>query len=176
MKQIIVLTAIIYCAIAVMPLNKKLLIYKNKIEEFQDESEAYEEFHFRLPRNTAPRVYKIEFDPDFEGESFTFKGNSTIIFEVLEPTLTVILHGSNRITIDKDLTELIDKNGVSIIPKKQKWNPLNEFYSIEFEEELEPENYTLKLKWNGIDSAEDWFTRRMGFFRGYDKLENDSLQ
>ncbi|CAD6242389.1 GSCOCG00009477001-RA-CDS, partial [Cotesia congregata] len=113
--------------------------------------------NYRLPHNTAPRVYVIEFDPDFMGESFTFKGNGSVIFEVLRSTPTVILHKSNKISIDKDFTELVDKNEESFKPESQIWHAHNESYAISFQKILEPGNYTLKMKWTGRDAAEDCF-------------------
>lgn len=176
-KQIIViLTIVIVCSIAVKPFNNDPPERKSKITKFLEESEKNKQSNFRLPRNTAPRLYKIELDPNFEGETFTFKGNSTVIFEVLQPTTSVILHKSYKVTIERSFTELIDDNGVIQKPKEQEWKPSIEFYTITFEQTLEPGNYTLKMKWTGRDAAEDWFDQRMGFFRAYDTLANHSRQ
>ncbi|CAD6242385.1 GSCOCG00009475001-RA-CDS [Cotesia congregata] len=145
-------------------------------DSFLIESDIDQEYGHRLPQSTAPRVYVIEFDPDFIGELFTFTGNSTIIFEVLEYTSSVILHRSDKITIDRNFTHLVDINGAAIKPEKQKWSPWNEFYKITFSQKLEPGNYSLKMKWSGIDatgSLYDFGFFRQGFFRAYDKIEND---
>lgn len=130
------------------------------------------QFEYRLPSNTAPRVYIIELDPDFLGEKFTFNGNGTIIFEVLRPTSTVTLHRSNQMDIDNQATELIDESGNVKKPISQDWNPANNFFSIKFESKLNVGNYSLKMSWTGRDGNDDWFSPRSGFYRAVDKDEN----
>ncbi|KAH0560346.1 hypothetical protein KQX54_003721 [Cotesia glomerata] len=169
-KILIILSGVIMCAMAIIPLDRGPPISKSKISKLIQESTANKQMNYRLPHNTAPRVYVIEFDPDFMGESFTFKGNGSVIFQVLRSTATVILHKSNKITIDKDFTELIDQNEESFKPETQIWHAHNESYAISFQKILEPGNYTLKMKWTGRDAAEDWFNQRMGFFRAFDKI------
>ncbi|KAG8041241.1 hypothetical protein G9C98_002229 [Cotesia typhae] len=169
-KIIIILSKVIMCALAIIPLDRGPPISKSKMSKLIEESTANKRLNYRLPHNTAPRVYVIDFDPDFMGESFTFKGNSSVIFEVLRSTPTVILHRSYKITIDKNFTELIDQNEVSFKPESQIWHAHNESYGISFQKILEPGNYTLKMKWTGRDAAEDWFNQRMGFFRAFDRI------
>ncbi|XP_044579221.1 aminopeptidase N-like [Cotesia glomerata] len=172
-KQFIIASAALVCANALLPVvlgpgdN-------SKTAKFLKESEASKQY--RLPRNTAPRVYIIEFDPDFGGEKFTFKGNGSIIFKVLQPTSSVTFHRSNKIAIDKAYTKLIDKNGVVLEPIDQEWNSQNEFYSIKFRNKLKPGNYDLKLKWTGDDAGNDWFDQQSGFFREKDLLDGGQTQ
>ncbi|KAK0077293.1 hypothetical protein PV325_004171 [Microctonus aethiopoides] len=130
------------------------------------------QFEYRLPSNTAPRVYIIELDPDFLGEKFTFNGNGTIIFEVLRPTSTVTLHRSDKMDIDNQATELIDESGNVKKPISQDWNAANNFFSIKFESKLNAGNYSLKMSWTGRDGNDDWFSPQSGFYRAVDKDEN----
>ncbi|KAK0167903.1 hypothetical protein PV327_001758 [Microctonus hyperodae] len=132
------------------------------------------QFEYRLPSNTAPRVYIIELDPDFLGEKFTFNGNGTIIFEVLRPTFTVTLHRSDKMDIDNQATELIDESGSVKKPISQDWNSANNFFSIKFKSKLNVGNYSLKMSWTGRDGNDDWFSPQSGFYRAVDKDENDN--
>lgn len=172
-KQFIIASVALVCANALLPVVSGPGD-NSKTAKFLKEFEASKQY--RLPRSTAPRVYMIEFDPDFVGEKFTFKGNGSIIFEVLQPTSSVILHRSSKIEIDKAYTKLIDKNGVVLEPIDQEWNSQNEFYSIKFQNKLEPGNYDLKLKWTGDDAGNDWFDPQSGFFREKDQLDDGQIQ
>lgn len=130
------------------------------------------ESNYLLSRDTVPRVYIIELDPDFLGDNFTFKGNSTIYFEVLKPTVNVTIHKSNRLDIDEIFTELIYDNGTTQKPIKQTWTLSNEFYTLQFNDKLAIGNYTLKLKWTGGNVNGDSWTLLSGFYRAEDKDNN----
>lgn len=129
---------------------------------------------YRLPHDTEPRLYVLEFDPDIEGEKFTFKGNGTISFKVLQPTTSVTLHRSKKIVIDPDSVAIADENGISHHPIKQEWNSENDFYTIKFEKKLEPGNYTLKINWASDDDENDWFSTDSGFFRVNEEFLNEN--
>lgn len=171
-KDLIIISAALLCATTAMPFGHGLDDTQTAkfLKEFEESKQ------YRLPRSTAPRVYMMEFDPDFAGEKFTFKGNSSIIFQVLQATASVTLHRSNKITIDKDFTKLINEKGISQKPLKQEWTGLNEFYEIKFKNKLKPGYYTLKLKWTGDDAGNDWFSPQSGFFRAENELDNGQSQ
>ncbi|XP_044586467.1 aminopeptidase N-like [Cotesia glomerata] len=129
---------------------------------------------YRLPHETEPRLYVLEFDPDFEGEKFTFKGNGTILFKVLQPTTSVTLHRSNKIVIDPDSVAIVDEKGIVYQPVKQDWNSENDFYTLKFENKLKPGNYTLKINWVSDDYENDWFSTDYGFFRAQEQFTNEN--
>ncbi|XP_057331891.1 leucyl-cystinyl aminopeptidase-like [Microplitis mediator] len=168
-KHLFILSVTLLCALAAMPFfdgsNDDIKITKPLNEQATNK----EALKYRLPNDTAPRVYIIEFDPDFEGEQFTFKGNSTILFEVFQPTTVVTLHKSN-IVIDEDSTELIDASGTSQKPVLQEWTSENDFYTMKFEQTLKPGTYTLKMKWANGDDGHDWSSSELGFNRATDRF------
>ncbi|XP_034944907.1 aminopeptidase N-like [Chelonus insularis] len=147
-------------------------INHKKLAKFLKKSVPTIESKYRLSRNTVPRVYMIELDPDFLGDKFTFTGKCSIIFEVLHPTTSVTLHKSNKLDIQGDATELIHSDGKIEKPLKQTWEAQNEFYTMKFENKLPIGNYTLNMKWSGVDSSEDWFDPYTGFYRAENKGEN----
>lgn len=174
-KHLIILSVTLLCAKAAMPFIDGSTDDIKSTKSLKEQVTNKEVLKYRLPNDTAPRVYIIEFDPDFEGEKFTFKGNSTILFEVLQPITSITLHKSN-IIIDEDSTELIDTKGILQKPILQEWSSENDFYTMKFEQTLEPGNYTLKMKWQSSNDDNDWFSSETGFNRAIDRFGDEKFK
>ncbi|XP_011304152.1 membrane alanyl aminopeptidase [Fopius arisanus] len=118
---------------------------------------------YRLPTNTAPRLYILKLEPHIDDKLFTFDGTSSTVFEVLDPTSSVTLHAAASMKIDETYTNLVHSNGTEEKPVSQKYNSNLQFFNLRFSNELRLGNYTLKLKWKGDDST--WLR---GFYRASD--------
>ncbi|CAD6239930.1 GSCOCG00002424001-RA-CDS, partial [Cotesia congregata] len=100
--------------------------------------------------NVIPHSYSIQLNPySYNGVNSSFIGNSTILFQVFEPSNYLIIHKSRYILMDERYTKVIsNQNGHIYDVTGQWWYPLNDHYIIELKEELKTGNYTLLLRWN----------------------------
>ncbi|XP_044587684.1 thyrotropin-releasing hormone-degrading ectoenzyme-like [Cotesia glomerata] len=118
--------------------------------------------NFRLPNNTKPHLYEIEFDFDFFGKYLPVTGKSFIHFEVIEPTDTITLHKANNVKINEEYTKVEHQKIV-----EQSWSS-EEVYKIKLSNYLTLGNYSLELRWIVNNSN----PKNLGFFYFYDKDKN----
>ncbi|KAH0534698.1 hypothetical protein KQX54_007077 [Cotesia glomerata] len=132
---------------------------------------AKSESSYRLPKTTVPRFYEIELEPHLLEHEFSFTGKSSIVFEVIEPINSVVLHRSKNIFIDREYTEVINETGYSYPVLQHKWVAENEFIKLKIGDNLQIGNYTLKLHWKGYSNA----VKNTGFYRAIDDdVKNNS--
>lgn len=103
-----------------------------------------------LVKNVIPHSYSIQLNPySYNGVNLTFVGNSTILFQVFQPSNYLIIHKGRYILMHKWYTKVISaQNGHIYDVTGQWWYPFNDHYVIELKEELQTGNYTLMLRWN----------------------------
>lgn len=124
----------------------------------------------RLPNNTIPRLYKIEFNPNLFSEKFSFTGRSSIYFEVIQHTNSLILHKSKNLFIDNEYTEISNEVGKIYKVVHQSWNSKRELITIKCSDALEIGNYTLKLQWNGYGNDINF----SGMYRAVDQDDKNN--
>lgn len=157
-NHFIIFSAVLLCVVTAIALVVEPSI--NTETSINNEgSNGIEESKYRLPRNTAPRKYAIELDPNINGEEFTFNGKGIYTFEVLESTRTITLHKSSKIEIDKESIELVTGGKHPPQATFVDWDQHNEFYTIKFDRELEPRNYSLNINWSGRENGLSGFIR-----------------
>lgn len=121
---------------------------------------AQDVVNYRLPEIYSPSHYTVDIRLDrgvFNGNVTTFDGQSTILFNVLEETSAIIIHG---VVIVNNLT-LTDDNG-TVITTTYTYNSLTELLTITANSNLTVNTaYTLGITYTGNF---DLFDMR-GFYR-----------
>ena len=120
----------------------------------------------RLPNVTVPYHYKIKLLPNIVPNNFTFDAESEILFGVLKPTKNVTLNALG-LTFRNEST-IVLTNKEKFLPTRHIIDTARQFLILNFENELQPGNYTLHLEYYGEISIE---TKNAFYISFY---ENDS--
>lgn len=105
--------------------------------------------NYRLPDNVAPMHYNIKIIPYIEEGNFTFDGESTINITIRHITQNLSLH-TLELTIDEAATSLFDNDGIVYTPATYNYDFITHILVLNFDDELLPGNYTLKMRYVGI--------------------------
>ncbi|XP_051168547.1 aminopeptidase Q-like [Leptopilina boulardi] len=127
--------------------------------------------NYRLPNATKPLHYKLKFEPHLSKDNFTFDGEAEILVEILSKTNNITLHSVN-LTIFEEETFLIgeeenNNNNNFSQPIEHIYEDESEFFILKFDNQLQPGNYTLMIKFTGAMNDEP-----RGFF--WDSYTNDN--
>ena len=97
-----------------------------------------------LPKNVKPVRYRLELEPNLD--DFTFSGEESVDFEVLEPTSDVTLN-CVEITIQSSMVTLND--GESIAPRDTVYNESQETVTFKFDAPLPAGPARLDIRYTG---------------------------
>lgn len=115
--------------------------------------------NYRLPDNVTPIHYNIKLIPYIEEANFTFDGEISANITIRHATQNLSLHAL-ELTIDEAATSLFDNDGIVYMPATYNYNNITQILILNFNDELSPGNYTLKMKYVGILNDD-----LLGFFR-----------
>lgn len=115
--------------------------------------------NYRLPDNVTPVYYNIKLIPYIEEGNFTFDGESRVNITIRRETRDLSLH-SLELTIDEAATSLFDNDGIVYMPATYNYDNITQILVLNFDNELSPGNYTLKMRYVGILNDD-----LQGFFR-----------
>ncbi|XP_053976711.1 thyrotropin-releasing hormone-degrading ectoenzyme-like isoform X3 [Hylaeus volcanicus] len=103
---------------------------------------------YRLPNNTVPMHYIIKLIPDIAG-TFSFDGEISAEFKVLEPTASVALHLED-LELNGSATQLKLENGNILKPENHSYDNKTNIMVIHFGSTLEIGTYILRMIFRGI--------------------------
>ncbi|XP_069682409.1 aminopeptidase N-like [Periplaneta americana] len=75
-----------------------------------------EEINFRLSRAVVPTHYRLDIEPHFEDDNFTFYGQVWIDVEVKEDSYYVTLHSSELAILEASVVPLDDNETLDVLP------------------------------------------------------------
>jgi hypothetical protein len=108
----------------------------------------------RLPRSLKPLAYDIKLIPFLIENNFTFNGDVTILFEVLEECENITLHAESLKILDKNVEVRLHQNTINntvIGKKKQYFVESKQFYVVEVDQKLKKGTvYELVIRFTGI--------------------------
>lgn len=116
-------------------------------------TETNDKIHYRLPKNIIPVSYDIALIPHIVENNFTYDGNVSIIIKVLNETSNITLHAHEGLKIIEMATNL-SSNGTIIKPKSHNRVNATDFLTLQFDNKIQPGNYTLKFTFIGNISRE----------------------
>ncbi|EFN62042.1 Puromycin-sensitive aminopeptidase, partial [Camponotus floridanus] len=105
--------------------------------------------NYRLPANVVPVHYNIKLIPYIVEDNFTFEGESNINITIRHVTQTLSLHVL-ELTINETETSLFDNNGIIYTPAMYNYDNITQILVLNFNDELSPGNYILKMRYVGI--------------------------
>ncbi|EFN74466.1 Puromycin-sensitive aminopeptidase, partial [Camponotus floridanus] len=111
--------------------------------------------NYRLPDNVVPVHYNIKLILHILEDNFTiseryfFEGETNVNIITRNVTQNLHLHVLD-LTINETDTSLFDNNGISYTPATYNCNNLTQILVLNFNDELSPGNYTLKMRYVGI--------------------------
>jgi len=106
------------------------------------------ETDYRLPNNTIPVHYKINLTPYLEEGNFTFYGESNVKIEIRVASSKISLH-SKELKINETATTLIKDHGTIYTPIEHIYNDETNTLTLNFENALSSDLYTLNMKFAG---------------------------
>jgi len=106
------------------------------------------ETDYRLPNNTIPIHYKINLTPYLEEGNFTFYGESNVKIEIRVASPKISLH-SKELEINETATTLIKDDGTIYKPTEHIYNDETNILTLNFENALSSNLYTLNMKFAG---------------------------
>ncbi|XP_029162422.1 puromycin-sensitive aminopeptidase-like protein [Nylanderia fulva] len=115
--------------------------------------------NYRLPDIVTPVYYNIKLIPYIEVDNFTFDGEISANITIRRTTSDLSLHALELI-IDEAATSLFDNEGIDHKPATYNYNNITQILVLNFNDELLPGNYTLKMNYVGILNDD-----LQGFFR-----------
>ena len=123
-----------------------------------------------LPKNVKPVRYRLELEPNLD--DFTFSGEESVDFEVLEPTSDVTLN-CVEITIQSSMVTLND--GESIAPRDTVYNESQETVTFKFDAPLPAGPARLDIRYTGElnDKLRGFYRSRYNRHRGPGALPGD---
>lgn len=160
MKNLSLLLLLFLATTSHQVVNRKI----RNILSSEDNSESY-----RLPNNSIPYHYKINFSPHIIPDNFTFNGELEVYLQIVEPTKNLTLHATNLTILDEETTIRGDKGTIS--PDKHIIDKKRDFLILTFSNELLPGNYTLQLKFNGTIGDKD-----LGLFKNSYKNDRNETE
>ncbi|XP_057331893.1 aminopeptidase N-like [Microplitis mediator] len=128
-----------------------LLLLLNK--ETTDATSTNGTIEYRLPKDVIPISYEVKLTPHILEGNFTFDGLSRVHFNLLRESSSITLHAHNTLKIDQVSTNLTYANGTNVKPKLQTRINETDFLILDFEQPIEPGNYSLTFKYVGNISS-----------------------
>ncbi|XP_025268278.1 aminopeptidase N [Camponotus floridanus] len=121
----------------------------NDLIPVQEDSSNDSVINYRLPANVVPVHYNIKLIPYIVEDNFTFEGESNVNITIRHVTQTLSLHVL-ELTINETETSLFDNNGIIYTPAMYNYDNITQILVLNFNDELSPGNYILKMRYVGI--------------------------
>lgn len=104
----------------------------------------------RLPKSVKPISYELKLIP-FIYENFTFRGEVSIIFKVIENCQNVTLHAVELDISDESVTVAKFLEDTSVTVARISNDSARQFYIVHLDEELqEGEQYVVRMRFTGV--------------------------
>jgi aminopeptidase N len=113
----------------------------------------------RLPRSLKPLAYDLKLIPFMFDKNFTFDGEVTILFEVLDECDNITLHAESLRILDDNVEVYLHQNttnqtlrdSAKVGKKKQYFVESKQFYVIEVSQKLKKGSvYELMIRFTGV--------------------------